>query len=256
MLLAGFNSLDEAAVRAAAATEDTAWWFFLAEHFTEPRFGLDVENQVTSQPLDWNDASWSAAKSGQETDSPGRASRRPLRRPASTMGGKSYTWAANGASTGWTPFKFPFRRGMRRRYLLPPAGGEGTSPARFITAPVLHEGPVLPISQQPIGQALPVERCTRAEVRHPIGGIVTNGSGHVIDGLNTATPITMLPLRLETRFAGTSASPQPLVRIYPDDVHIDQFDPRLDARRGARTGVATGATSAPASTPSRPGRNC
>jgi hypothetical protein len=79
--------------------------------------------------------------------------------------------------------------------------------ARFTPAPILHDGPVL---------------------QHPIDGIVTT-SGHVIEGLSTATPITMLPLRLETRFAGTSAAPQLLVRIYPDDVHIDRFDPRLTA---------------------------
>jgi hypothetical protein len=79
------------------------------------------------------------------------------------------------------------------------------SPARFIPARILTDGPIL---------------------QHPIGGIVTT-SGHVIEGINTRIPITMLPLRLETRFAGTAASPQLLVRIYPDDVHIDQFDPRL-----------------------------
>ena len=124
VLLAGFNSLDEAAVRAAAATEDTAWWFFLAEHFTEPRFGLDVENQVTSQPADWNDASWSAAKLGAGNRLTRSSFAATAPKAASTMGGKSYTWAANGASTGWILFKFPFRRGMRATDLLPPAGGE------------------------------------------------------------------------------------------------------------------------------------
>ncbi len=89
------------------------------------------------------------------------------------------------------------------------------SPARFGPAPILHDGPIL---------------------QHPIGGII-NTSGHVIEGISTGTPITLLPLRLETRFAGTSAAPQLLVRIYPDDVHIDQFDPRLtpdEAAHGQR----------------------
>ncbi len=42
-------------------------------------------------------------------------------------------------------------------------------------------------------------------------------------------PITMLPVRLETRFAGTPRAPQLQVRIYPDDVHVDHHDPRLTA---------------------------
>ena len=37
----------------------------------------------------------------------------------------------------------------------------------------------------------------------------------------------MLPVRIETRFAGTPAAPRLLVRLYPDDVHVDHHDPRL-----------------------------
>ena len=40
-------------------------------------------------------------------------------------------------------------------------------------------------------------------------------------------PITMLPVRIETRFAGTPAAPRLLVRLYPDDAHIDHHDRRL-----------------------------
>jgi hypothetical protein len=40
-------------------------------------------------------------------------------------------------------------------------------------------------------------------------------------------PITMLPVRIEARFAGTPAAPRLLVRLYPDDVHVDHHDPRL-----------------------------
>ena len=42
VLLVGFESLSADDVRALAGNEDTAWWFFFAEHFTEPRFGLDL----------------------------------------------------------------------------------------------------------------------------------------------------------------------------------------------------------------------
>jgi hypothetical protein len=123
VLLAGFNSLDVAAVRAAAASEDTAWWFFLAEHFTEPRFGLDVEDQVTAQPTDWNDASWSAAKLGAGNQLTRSSFSATAPKAASTTGATAYTWGANAASTGWILLKFPFRRGMRATDLLPPAGG-------------------------------------------------------------------------------------------------------------------------------------
>jgi hypothetical protein len=40
-------------------------------------------------------------------------------------------------------------------------------------------------------------------------------------------PITLLPVRIETRFDGTPAAPRLLVRLYPDDAHVDHHDPRL-----------------------------
>jgi hypothetical protein len=49
----------------------------------------------------------------------------------------------------------------------------------------------------------------------------------VIPGVDAQLPITLLPVRIETRFAGTPAAPQLQVRLYPDDVHVDQHDPRL-----------------------------
>ena len=41
VLLVGFETLSADDVWALGGNEDTAWWFFFAEHFTEPRFGLD-----------------------------------------------------------------------------------------------------------------------------------------------------------------------------------------------------------------------
>ncbi len=51
-----------------------------------------------------------------------------------------------------------------------------------------------------------------------------------MSAIDPRIPITMLPVRIETRFAGPPASPRLLVRIYPDDVHIDRHDPRLTSR--------------------------
>jgi hypothetical protein len=48
-----------------------------------------------------------------------------------------------------------------------------------------------------------------------------------MSAIDPQIPITMLPMRIETRFAGTPAAPRLLVRLYPDDVHVDHHDPRL-----------------------------
>ena len=48
-----------------------------------------------------------------------------------------------------------------------------------------------------------------------------------MSGSIPSVPITLLPVRIETRFAGTAAAPRLLVRLYPDDVHVDHHDPRL-----------------------------
>ena len=50
-----------------------------------------------------------------------------------------------------------------------------------------------------------------------------------MSGIDSQLPITLLPVRIETRFSGTPAAPRLLVRVYPDDVHIDHHDPRLTA---------------------------
>ena len=54
-----------------------------------------------------------------------------------------------------------------------------------------------------------------------------------MSGIDPQIPITMLPVRIETRFAGTLASPRLQVRLYPDDVHVDRHDPRLTSREVA-----------------------
>ena len=54
--------------------------------------------------------------------------------------------------------------------------------------------------------------------------------------LRTDRPLTLLPVRLETVFTGGMPPRQLKIRLYPDDIHIDDHDPRLtpdEAKAGA-----------------------
>ncbi len=45
-----------------------------------------------------------------------------------------------------------------------------------------------------------------------------------------ATPVALLPIRIETRFDKNAAgNPELLVRIYPDDIHVNRHEPELTA---------------------------
>ena len=62
VLLVGFETLSADDVWSLGGNENTAWWFFFAEHFTEPRFGLDLPAPGDPATFaDWNDASWGNA---------------------------------------------------------------------------------------------------------------------------------------------------------------------------------------------------
>jgi hypothetical protein len=123
VLLVGFESLSADKVRALAGNEDTAWWFFFAEHFTEPRFGLDLPaagNPATF--ADWNDATWRNAV----LDAAGRLGAGSFNVPPlpkskpGTPPGPKYDWHGSSSSIAWILLQYPFRRGMRGIDLLPP----------------------------------------------------------------------------------------------------------------------------------------
>jgi hypothetical protein len=85
------------------------------------------------------------------------------------------------------------------------------------------EQPIGPIAVDPIIVRPIVDRPI------PVDPILVGELAGVIPGVDPAIPITLLPVRIETRFAGTPAAPQLQVRLYPDDVHVDGHDPRLTA---------------------------
>ena len=55
------------------------------------------------------------------------------------------------------------------------------------------------------------------------------GGEHEVEltGVDQAVPIVLFPVRLETRFAGPDEAPVLRVRIFPDDLHIDDHEPDL-----------------------------
>ncbi|MFI9503315.1 LysM peptidoglycan-binding domain-containing protein [Nocardia sp. NPDC052566] len=56
-------------------------------------------------------------------------------------------------------------------------------------------------------------------------------SGEPLFGTHSAEPIALLPVRLETKWAGDGRSIK--VRVYPDDIHIESFDPALTPEESA-----------------------
>jgi hypothetical protein len=123
VLLVCFESLSADDVSALAGNEDAAWWFFFAEHFTEPRFGLDVPTAGDPPVLaDWNDATWGNAvldASGRLGAGSFNATPLPKTRPGLPPG-PTYNWHGSSSSIAWILLQYPFRRGMRAIDLLPP----------------------------------------------------------------------------------------------------------------------------------------
>lgn len=123
VLLVGFTGLTARMVREAADEPDQAWWFFFAEHFSEPRFGLDELEGDTApgSPATWNDAAWEHADLGDRPFLTAASFAADLpKRPGTAP---SFRWGRNAADQAWITLQFPFRRGMPALDLLPPTEG-------------------------------------------------------------------------------------------------------------------------------------
>lgn len=138
VLLVGFAGLTASAVRSAAADPDTAWWFFFAEHFAEPRFGLDDldEGGVTLGPRDhedwtgggreWNAAAWQHAVLDHRSAAPAAVNAYLTAASFTSTLVKgdqapdTFSWGKDGAQQAWITLQFPFHRGVEAIDLMPP----------------------------------------------------------------------------------------------------------------------------------------
>jgi len=77
-----------------------------------------------------------------------------------------------------------------------------------------------------------------AQAQHTALGVEGGEFGDGFDLLSPSHPLLLLPVRLETRFAWTDGksrrfdagrgfTPQLLVRVYPDEIHLDSHEPEL-----------------------------
>jgi hypothetical protein len=125
VLLVGFG-MTEPMVRAAAGDADTAFWFFFAEHFAEPRFGFDElgpdEHRAWADDArTWNDAAWQyATLDARGFLTASSYAGQSLRKGTDDGSPDPHTWASDAASQAWITLQFPFRRGVPATQLLPP----------------------------------------------------------------------------------------------------------------------------------------
>ena len=85
-----FFGFDLSIGRARGGTNNLGWFFVLAEHPTEPRFGLDVDNgEFAGRPTAWADLNW-AHLAASEQDAGGTGLCGPDRRAARCQRGRHH----------------------------------------------------------------------------------------------------------------------------------------------------------------------
>lgn len=118
VLLAGFTTLDteEVLELEAGGDPDERWWFFFAEHFGEPRFGLDETGPPS--PTTWNAASWEHVTDTETFLGVDTFGGTTLPKAVGMPGGLA--WGTEAAAQAWITLQLPFRRGIPAAQLLPP----------------------------------------------------------------------------------------------------------------------------------------
>ena len=118
VLLAGFTDLTSEIVwEAEEGPAEGRWWFFFAEHFSEPRFGLD-DTSAEGTPTQWNSAAWSHLDEDELFLSAQSFAGRSLKKGDGK--GDLFPWGTDAGLQAWVTLQFPFRRGIPAIDLLPP----------------------------------------------------------------------------------------------------------------------------------------
>ena len=127
-----FFGFDLTLARARGGPSELGWFFVLAEHPTEPRFGLDVDDgDYAGRPAAWADLNWAhLAASAQDLaglDYVDLAAALPdVGAVVPAMGDPAVAWhvdgvpaGANGADLAWITLRRPFRVAIHGADVVP-----------------------------------------------------------------------------------------------------------------------------------------
>ena len=126
----GFDLVPDQARGSEEPTEHQGWYLVLAEHPSEPRFGLDADNgEYGAKPASWNDLNWAhLATSATNLDGLGYVDLdAPLPDVSGVVPGPGQPpldWrgaGANGSDLAWITLQRPFRVAIHGADLLPEA---------------------------------------------------------------------------------------------------------------------------------------
>src|SRR5262249_4683594 len=127
----GFD-LSEAQARGGSGPDDLGWFFVLAEHPTEPRFGLDADDgDYAGKPASWPDLNWAhLAPDAQALAGLAPLPLGPAPPDVSAVvpapGDPGVAWhvtgdpaGANGSDLAWITLRRPFRVAIHGADVLP-----------------------------------------------------------------------------------------------------------------------------------------
>src|SRR5262249_21331403 len=122
------------------------------------------------------------------------------------------------------PVGTPVRRGGRNRYRYVDARGSGRSQFRADRA----EGPADAGADHTadVGAGARLMPITVPDLASLLAASSAGPADRLAD---SALPLALFPVRLETRFFTVDSALELRVRIYPDKVHLDSHDPALTA---------------------------